>query len=86
MVAESTVASISATASGVTRIASRMERAAATRSSPIGEGNDGAIEARRERVGVELRPIMKADPNDSVLTRRIGICRASEESIAAPRR
>ena len=79
-VQESTVASISATASGVTRIASRMERAAATRSSPIGERNDGTIEARRERVAAEVSPISQADPYDSVLTRRIEICRACEES------
>ena len=48
-------------------------RATPSGAASDGEGDDGAIEARRERVGVELRPIMKADPNDPVLTRRIGI-------------
>lgn len=78
-VAEPTEASISATASGVTRIASTMDPAAATRSSPIGAGN-GVIEARRERVGAEVRPIIVAAADDSVPTRRTGMCRVGEKA------
>jgi hypothetical protein len=48
--AESTVDVASATARGETRMASRMERAAATLSSPTGDADDGATEAIVERV------------------------------------
>lgn len=68
------MASISAMASGVTRIASRMDPAAATRSSPIGAGNGGRIEAGRERVGAEVIPIIMADRDESLSTRRTGMC------------